>query len=208
MFGGMMDMEQERLVETATRIFAELGYDGASLQMIADATGYDIRSVHQVAGTKADLYREVMQRVHAAEDEAMQDAVARFTPDRQGIKLLADAFLDFYDAHPQALALWQHGWMGDAADVSGMDVLYVQPRSAQIADKIRDRVPPDVDPDYLVWSVMWCVYGFLNTGAVHASGETPRRHAPSSAPRHTDIRGFHAFLHTMIDRLFASPPQP
>ncbi|WP_433469444.1 hypothetical protein [Spirillospora sp. CA-128828] len=158
--------------------------------------------------TKVDLYREVMQRVHTAEDEAMEDAVARFTSDRQGIKLLADAFLDFYAGHPQALALWQHGWMGDAADVAGMDVLYVQPRSAQIADKIRDRVPPDVDPDYLVWSVMWCVYGFLNTGAVHTPDETPHRHAPSSAPRHTDFHGFQSFLHVMIDRLFAPPSQP
>ncbi|MEO3827996.1 helix-turn-helix domain-containing protein [Actinomadura sp. B10D3] len=193
--------DQDRLIETATRIFAELGYDGASLRMIADATGCDIGSVHQVAATKADLYRQVMQRVHTAEDQAMQDAVARFTSDRQGIKLLADAFLAFYADHPQALALWQHGWMGDAADVAGVDVLYVQPRSAQIADKIRDRVPPDVDPDYLVWSVMWCVYGFLNTGTVHTSQR------PSSAPRRTDIHGFQAFLHAMIDRLFA-PPQP
>ncbi|MEU9025645.1 TetR family transcriptional regulator [Actinomadura sp. LD22] len=199
-------MEQERLIETATRIFAELGYDGASLQMIAEAAGDDIHSVRQVAETKAELYRQVMQRAHTAEDEAMQDAVAHFTPDRQGIKLLADAFLDFFASHPQALALWQHGWMGDAADVTGVDVFYVQPRSTQIADKIRDRVPPDVDPDYLVWSVMWCVYGFLNTGAVHQHGELPHRHTPSSAPRRTDTHSFQAFLHVMIDRMFASSP--
>ncbi|KAB2362971.1 TetR/AcrR family transcriptional regulator [Actinomadura montaniterrae] len=146
-------MEQERLIETATRIFAELGYDGASLQMIADAAGYDIHSVRHVAETKTELYRQVMQRAHTAEDEAMQGAVAHFTPDRQGIKHPCGCVPELLRQPP-----------------TGTGVV-----AAQVDGRRRH-------------------------------SEIPQRHTASSAPRRTDTHSFNAFLHVMIDRMFASPP--
>ncbi|GAA2160758.1 TetR/AcrR family transcriptional regulator [Actinomadura napierensis] len=205
----MGEIEEERLITTATRIFAELGYDGTSLQMIADAAGYDIGAVHGVAATKADLYGAVMQRADEVEEAAMQAALTQFTPGREGIVRLADAYLDFYVTHPQVLALWQHRWMGDAADLPGFEELYTKPLSVQIADTIRDLLPPDVDADYLIWSVVWCVYGFLTGGVVRSGpGEPPRRHTPSSAPcPHDDVEGFRTFLHTMLDHMFTPLPR-
>lgn len=206
----MEGTEEDRLTETATRIFAELGYDGTSLQMIADAAGFDLDTVHRLASTKADLYRAVMRGADEAEEAALRDALAGFTPDRRGIMLLADAYLDFYASHPQVLALWQHRWMGDAADLPDLEEVYTKPLSRDIADTVRGLVPPDVDPDYLIWSVVWCVYGFL-TGGVVRSGpdEPPRRHTPSTAPcPHDDVAGFRAFLHTMLDHMLTPLPRP
>ncbi|MEU9022546.1 TetR/AcrR family transcriptional regulator [Actinomadura sp. NPDC048394] len=202
--------EEDRLIETATRIFAELGYDGTSLQMIADAAGLGIDAVHSVAATKADLYRAVMRNADEVEEAALREALAVFTPDRSGVLMLADAYLDFYVSHPRVLALWQHRWMGDAADLPDLEELYTQPLSRDIADTVRGLVPPDVDPDYLIWSVVWCVYGFLTGGVVRSGpGEPPRRHTPSSAPcPHDDVEGFRAFLHTMLDHLFTPLPRP
>jgi AcrR family transcriptional regulator len=206
----MEGTEEDRLIETATRIFAELGYDGASLQMIADAAGYDIGAAHPVAATKAGLYHAVMRNADAVEEAALREALADFTPDRRGIMLLADAYLDFYVSHPQVLALWQHRWMGDAADLPDLEELYTQPLSRDIADTVRGLVPPDVDPDYLIWSVVWCVYGFLTGGVIHSDpGEQPRRHTPGSAPcPHDDLEGFRAFLHTMLDHMCTPLSRP
>lgn len=202
--------EEDRLIETATRIFAELGYDGTSLQLIADAAGVDLDAVHRVAATKADLYRAVMRDADEAEERALREALAGFTADRRGILLLADAYLDFYVSHPQVLALWQHRWMGDAADLPDLEEIYTQPLSRDIADTVRGLVPPDVDPDYLIWSVVWCVYGFLTGGVVRTGqDERPLRHTPSSAPRpHDDVEGFRAFLHTMLDHMVTPLPRP
>jgi AcrR family transcriptional regulator len=39
------DTVRERIIETATRLFASLGYDGTSAQMIADAAGQDVATL-------------------------------------------------------------------------------------------------------------------------------------------------------------------
>ncbi|TDD86824.1 TetR/AcrR family transcriptional regulator [Actinomadura rubrisoli] len=202
----MDDPQAERLIETATRIFAELGFDGTSTQLIADSAGVGMDVLRESAGTKADLYRAVMRRADAAEQEAMRAAMDGFTPSRQGVVALADAYLDFQIARPDVMALWLHRWMGDAADVPGLEDLYTRPLSILVAGAIRDLVPGDVDPDHLVWTVVWCVYGFLSGGIVYSGPGEPwafrpiRGQTPEGQER-ASVERFRAHLHTLLDHL-------
>lgn len=104
-------MEEQRVLGVATRLFAELGFDGTSVALIAQAAGVDAESVLARIGDKAQLYRQVMLQAHRAEREVVEAAVARFTPSTQGLIELVDAYLDFNLDHPYVLALWMHrGW--------------------------------------------------------------------------------------------------
>ncbi|MCP2338701.1 TetR/AcrR family transcriptional regulator [Actinomadura rupiterrae] len=200
-----MGEEHDHLIATALRIFAELGYDGVTLQTIVDAAGYDINVVHSVARTKAEMYLAVMQHADDLERSALEAALARFTPSKQGVITLADAYLDFFVAHPHVLALWQHRWMGDAADLPDLEERYTRSLSVQIAGTIKDLLPPDVAPDYLVWSVVWCVYGFLSGGVIGSGSDQGRHRHSDSGGR--DLEGFRTFLHTMLDHLLTPLPQ-
>ncbi|MQY04082.1 hypothetical protein ACRB68_21310 [Actinomadura sp. RB68] len=201
----------ERLLETATRIFAELGYDATPTQLIADAAGTSTTGLLERFGSKSQLYREVMHRADQAEQQAIETAMASFTHDRQGILMLADAYLDFYVAHPLYLALWMHRWLGDAADVPNMEELYTQPLSAMVTDALTGLVPDDVDAPFLVWTGVWCVYGFLSGGLVHPGTRRPQRQNALGSADPEAVESFRAHLHTLLDRMLAprgAPPAP
>ena len=129
----MEGSEEDRFIEVATRLFAELGFDGTPLRLIADAAGVDVETLVEQAGDKSRLYRKVMLRAHELERVALTEAAASFAPTRQGVIALVDAYLDFHVAHPQLLALWMHRWIGDAADMPGPEG-HVRTLSTLMAD--------------------------------------------------------------------------
>jgi AcrR family transcriptional regulator len=209
----MGSSEDEQLVATATRIFAELGFDGASIQLVADAAGVDTAGVHRRFETKADLYRAVMRRAAEAEQQAMDAFLVSFVPSHEGLIRLADAYLDFHLTHPQIMALWQHRWMGDAADVPELEELYTAPLSARMADMARGQVADDFDTDHVVWTVAWCVFGFLSGGIVYTTADRVpalrwRRGEGDEEPNSRDqvaVARFRTHMHTLLERLLTPP---
>src|SRR5258708_5949078 len=131
------DTVRERIIETATRLFASLGYDGTPAQMIADATGLDVATVTDLVGNKCDTYLAVMERADMALRASYDSAFAEFTPDRAGIHLLADRYLDFCVDNPEVPELWIHRWLSDAADVTGLEALYIKPMLDRLTDALQ-----------------------------------------------------------------------
>lgn len=193
------DTDLGPVVEVATRLFAELGYDSTSAQTLADATGMDTQTLVRRTGGRRELYRMVMQRAHQTEQAMMAQVVASAGEHGLDPHAAADAYLDFYADHPLILSLWMHRWMGDAADVDELEAEYVEPQVAVIAGLSAGIVPPDVNVEYLVRTVVWCVFGFL-TGGMSVNG----RHSPSiGAQPPAQLEEFRRHLHTLIDRMLA-----
>lgn len=65
---------RERLIEEATRIFAEKGFSKASTREICQAAGANVAAIHYYFGDKAGLYRTVLFRPL----EEVQAAFAQF----------------------------------------------------------------------------------------------------------------------------------
>jgi Transcriptional regulator len=190
------DTVRERIIETATRLFASLGYDGTSAQMIADAAGLDVATVTGLVGGKRDIYLAVMERTDMALRAIYDSALVEFTPDRAGIHLLADRYLDFCLDHPEVHALWTHRWLSDAADITGLEALYLKPLVDQVGHTLRSVVGTDVDLGLAWWTVIWCVRGFV-VGGLPDMGGLPE------GPRNTVLlRRFRTHLHKIVDCMF------
>ncbi|MBE1530670.1 TetR/AcrR family transcriptional regulator [Actinomadura algeriensis] len=205
----METAEAERLLDTATRLFAELGYDGTSLQLIADAAGVGVPDVREFGDGKGGLYRAVFLRADRAERDAMEPALTAFTPDMPGVLRLVDAYLDFYVHRTDVLALWLHRWMGDAADVPGLEEHYTTPLSRRVVDTVRPLVPPGADADHVVWTIVWCVYGFLSGGLVYTDRETGPQRLRGQGVRPRDgaaVERFRTHLHMLVERMLTPPP--
>src|ERR1700709_233795 len=88
--------EQTRahILETAQRLFAELGYDATSLQMIADEMGLTKAAVYYHFRAKTDILHAAMQpgiqRLKVLLDEA-----AALRGRRARIEHLVNGFVDF-----------------------------------------------------------------------------------------------------------------
>jgi AcrR family transcriptional regulator len=172
------DSSHERIIATATTLFAEHGYDGTSARLVATAVDLNVATVAYHVGSKADLYQEVMRRAHLAEAEALEKALARFRADAaaepvQAVGGLVEAYLDFCLTHPHIPALWMRRWLSDAAEVAGLEAEYSRP----LVDSVRAAVAealPDIaargDIEMTIWTVMWAISGFCRSGILDSEG--------------------------------------
>lgn len=62
---------RERLLQEATRIFAEKGYAGASTREICQAAGQNVAAIHYYFGDKAGLHRATLLRPIEVTNEAL-----------------------------------------------------------------------------------------------------------------------------------------
>ncbi|MBW8483137.1 TetR/AcrR family transcriptional regulator [Actinomadura parmotrematis] len=191
---------EEQIISVAARLFAELGYDSTELALIADAAGTDTATVRELTGGKADLYRRVMLRAYRAEQGMLESALAGFAPTPQGARVLADAYLDFYAANPQIVALWMQRWMGDASDVGELEAEYADPQAASAAAAVAAAVPADVDVSFLLRTAVWCVFGFL-TGGLPGHPDRAGRERTED-----ELAEFRAYFHTLLERMLAPCP--
>jgi AcrR family transcriptional regulator len=190
-------VSQQEVIDVATRLFSELGYDGTSVRLIADAMGVTPAAIAEAAGDKRAVYLEVMRQAFEAERVMLDEVLSVTEPGRSAVHDMIDAYLDFHLAHPHNRLLWAHRWVADAADISELEDRYARPLLHLAARQIRDAVPPDVNPYYVLGTMVWCVHGYLGSGVLQRSPGMRRSDDPRA------IASFRAHMHVMIDKLLA-----
>jgi TetR/AcrR family transcriptional regulator len=93
------------ILQAAEKVFAEAGFGGATMQLIADMAGLPKANLHYYFATKEDLYRRVVQDIfeiwlHAA--ETMDKAPGPV----EGIGAYIQAKMDISRRHPNGSKVW------------------------------------------------------------------------------------------------------
>jgi AcrR family transcriptional regulator len=184
---------RDLVVDAAGRLFVQLGYDGTTLQMIAEVAGTSTQEISRLVEDKQHLYLEVMNRYYNAEAAYMRGVMERISPDSAGLHTLVDGYLDYSVAHPEMRALWVHRWLRDAADVQDVERLY-RPLLAALVEMFKDAVRTEYDLELGIWNIIWLVNGFIHVGIVDAEGN--RRFADHPPT----LRRFRAHMHDMLER--------
>ncbi|MFD0885112.1 TetR/AcrR family transcriptional regulator [Streptosporangium algeriense] len=203
------DEEQsEAVIEFATRLFAAFGYDGTTLQGLAEAMGFDLEWLHATFGDKRALYLAVIERTTQAQRAVVEGALASLPArDAAGVAeamhTLVDDYLELCLSNPQIPALWMHRWLGDAADIPDLEQRYAVPIINLSRDALRAAVRDgliegDTDLDLLVRTLAWSMYGFLH-GEALAPPSPPDPDNPRTKPR------LRAHLHQLVDRMLRLP---
>ena len=165
---------RERILQQATRLFAERGYQGTSLQAVADAVGIrkpsllywfrskDLLRARVVEGLLAHWKQEIPRLMLGARSghdrfaSTVTALVAYFATDANRARVMLREVLDRPDATRALMA--EH----------------LQPFGTLVTDYIRmgqqtGRVRPDVDPESYVVMVVTMVLGTVAVGGVAAS---------------------------------------
>ena len=96
---------EARILSAAEKVFAEAGYGGATMQLIADMAGLPKANLHYYFATKEELYRKVVQQIfeiwlHAA--DSFDDAPGPV----EGIGAYIDAKMEISRRHPFGSKVW------------------------------------------------------------------------------------------------------
>ncbi len=150
--------QNERLIlQAAEKVFAEAGFGGATMQLIADMAGLPKANLHYYFATKEDLYRRVVREIfevwlHAA--DAMDDAPGP----AEGIAAYIDAKMEISRRHPHGSKVWASEVMHGAPVIQ--DYLettlrdWTEGRVAVIHRWIAEGRMAPVDPHHLLY-MLW-----------------------------------------------------
>ncbi|MCZ8152065.1 MAG: TetR/AcrR family transcriptional regulator [Rhodobacteraceae bacterium] len=150
--------ENERLIlDAAEKVFAEAGFGGATMQLIADMAGLPKANLHYYFPTKEALYRRVVQNIF----EIWLDAAASFDDAAgpvEGIGAYVEAKMDISRRHPHGSKVWAAEVMHGAPVIQ--DYLettlraWTEDRMAVIQRWIDEGKMAPIDPRHLLY-MLW-----------------------------------------------------
>ncbi|THD82872.1 TetR/AcrR family transcriptional regulator [Aliigemmobacter aestuarii] len=145
------------ILRAAEKVFAEAGFGGATMQLIADMAGLPKANLHYYFPTKESLYRRVVQdifEIWLQAAAAMDDAPGPV----EGIGAYIDAKMEISRRHPDGSKVWASEVMHGAPVIQ--DYLettlrdWTRGRAALIQRWIDEGRMAPVDPNHLLY-MLW-----------------------------------------------------
>jgi AcrR family transcriptional regulator len=119
------EVRREQLLDAATQVFAERGYEGARVEQIADAAHVSPGLLYRHFDGKQDLYAEILQLANRELMQHLAQAAAPQRPSSERVREGLDAFFTFVEDH-------RHLWQMLMKDV-------VEPEIAEIREQVTAR---------------------------------------------------------------------
>ena len=85
---------REDIIEKATVVFHDKGYNATSMQDLVDATGLNRSSIYNSFVSKLDLYLECLRAYEAQSNRMTTKLLLRSDNPKQAIQLIFNAFID------------------------------------------------------------------------------------------------------------------
>lgn len=190
----------ERFLDTAERLFADLGYQGASIRSIAAEADINLGALHYYWGSKAALYKAViarrlepMNQARLRQFDACEAAAKDGVPDlRAVLTAFVGPAMHMGDADPKAAEITRrlyHRMVSDPSpDAQELTAAIYGEVSSRFIELLR-RCCPHLAPEEFFWRVQ-TAYGavrFSQAGTpwmVHVSHGAFRGDDPDEGTRH------------------------
>lgn len=153
---------REAILDAATALFVDRGYEGVSMSAIAKDAGVTKSLIHHHFGTKADLYRDVKQRGMAEYFQMQRDLLENREPDATLLEDSIVIYFRFLQKRPDVVRLmsWMRLDTQDELMERGDDLIdlgVAQLERGQQAGLIRS----DVDPTSLIVGFLGLVESYF-----------------------------------------------
>jgi len=150
--------ENERLIlSAAEKVFAEAGFGGATMQLIADVAGLPKANLHYYFTTKEELYRRVVQDIFEIWLRAA-DSFDNAPDPASGIGAYIDAKMEISRSHPNGSKVWASEVMHGAPVIQdyleGTLRAWTDGRIAAIQGWIDAGKMAPIDPRHLLY-MLW-----------------------------------------------------
>ncbi len=170
---------RERIIEVATRLFADRGYAGTTTRAIAGEVGANIATVRYHVGGKFDLFRAVLERLYQEEIEVLGEHLQPLrdrpiTDSREVIDALVDvanAMIDLMESRPERPRLYLRRWLDPVDEIRPLEIRMSLDEHQLLRELLeRAQATSAIDPalpvDTFLRSFTWLIYGYFATGPI------------------------------------------
>lgn len=150
--------ENEKIIlDAAEKVFAEAGYGGATMQLIADLSGLPKANLHYYFPTKESLYRQVVENIFNIWLQAADVFDAASGP-AEGLGAYIDAKMEISRRHPAGSKVWASEVMHNAPVTQDYLettlVEWTDGRIAAIQEWIDEGLMDPIEPRHLLY-LLW-----------------------------------------------------
>jgi AcrR family transcriptional regulator len=133
------DERRARILDAASDLFAEGGYEGASMNRIARAAGVSAPVIYDHFSSKKDLYTQLLE-LHTLQVIEATTASHDATTVEELLRANVDAFFRFVEEHPAA---WRMLFRDPAPDpeIAALQRRVQAEATARLADALVARIP-------------------------------------------------------------------
>jgi len=159
------------ILEEATRQFAANGFDGTSLQAIADEVDITKPSLLYHYSSKAELREQVLEELLSHWNSVLPRVLRAATSSDDQFEGLIEAVISFFSEDPDRARLLIREMMDRPDRMRGLLDEYLAPWMSILSDYIEKgkqegTVYPDLDPTAYIADVMFLVVGGIATSEV------------------------------------------
>lgn len=159
--GAHFEQQLGRILESATQVFCEKGYAGASMRDIARATGMSLAGMYHYFGSKERLLYLIQKQSFSTILQRLRTRTERLPDPEQGIRIFILNHLGYFLEHQQAMKVLSHEDESLAGEY-GREIAQVKREYYRICRELLDRYKKENGLQFDSRTAVLSLFGMMN----------------------------------------------
>ena len=155
------DRQLTKILEHATEVFCEKGYEGASMRDLSRATGMSLAGMYHYFGSKERLLYLIQKHTFSTIVERLRERLTETFSAEQGIRTFIHNHLEYFLEHQQAMKVLSHE--DEALNGGfGRDIKAIKREYYRICRELLDRYKKEKGLEFESRTAVLSLFGMMN----------------------------------------------
>ena len=155
------DRQLGKILEHATEVFCDKGYEGASMRHLSRATGMSLAGMYHYFGSKERLLYLIQKHTFSTVLSRLRDRLSETNDARQGIRTFIHNHLEYFLEHQQAMKVLSHE--DEVLDGEyGREIAHIKREYYRICRDLLDRYKKEKGIEFDSRTAVLSLFGMMN----------------------------------------------
>ena len=155
------DRQLGKILEHATEVFCDKGYEGASMRDLSRATGMSLAGMYHYFGSKERLLYLIQKHTFSTILSKLRDRLSGINGAEQGIRAFIHNHLEYFLEHQQAMKVLSHE--DEVLDGEyGREIAHIKREYYRICRDLLDRYKKEKGIEFDSRTAVLSLFGMMN----------------------------------------------
>jgi AcrR family transcriptional regulator len=155
------DRQLGKILEHATEVFCDEGYEGASMRDLSRATGMSLAGMYHYFGSKERLLYLIQKHTFSTILDHLRARLGEISDPEQGIRIFIQNHLEYFLEHQQAMKVLSHEDEVLDGDY-GREVAHIKREYYQICRELLNRYRKEKGLEFDSRTAVLSLFGMMN----------------------------------------------